>query len=216
MRSSRVKKILVFCGSLDGPDAAVSDAAQVLGNALGIGGYELIYGGGFNGLMGRVAKAAMEVGGKVTGIIPKVFFNEAAEQHPAGYEEHLVENLMLRKADMLFRADIAMALPGGLGTLDELGEVIEAQDVRFFAAPEEPAQPLIVVNINGFFDGTRMQLDKMHSMGFVRPGRRELIHFVDNVEDAVRLIDQYKRSGLPRSCDVYKKAAGNALPPPMA
>jgi uncharacterized protein (TIGR00730 family) len=216
MRSSQVKKILVFCGSLDGPDPAFAEAAQALGRSLGRGGYELVYGGGFSGLMGRVAKGAMETGGTVTGIIPKVFFNAAAEHHPEGYKEHLVESMMLRKEHMLFAGDIGVALPGGLGALDEVGEMIEAQDVRFFAAPEEPAQPLILVNLGGFFDGTRQQLEKMYSLGFVRPGRRELIHFVDDVQGAIKLIDRYRRSGLPRSCDVYKKAAGKLPPPPMA
>jgi uncharacterized protein (TIGR00730 family) len=205
MSDSNVRKILVFCGSVDGSDPAYAETAEQLGAALGAGGYEVIYGGGFQGLMGRMARAASAAGARVTGILPQYFRKDTLEPAPPGYQERVVENLMMRKSDMLFHADMAVVLPGGLGTLDELWEVVEAQDIRFIAAPDEPVQPLVVVNVNGFFDATITQIDKAHEAGFVRHGRRDLVHFVATAQVAMEVIDSYRASGRPQAGAFYEQ-----------
>ncbi len=192
-----MKKILVFCGSLPGNDPAYAREAEELGRLLGQAGYDLIYGGGSSGLMGIVSRTASEAGSRIVGIVPKGFAKESPVQIklPANWQENVVEDLVTRKAQMILECDAAIALPGGFGTLDEIFEVIEAQEIRIYDAPETTIQPMIVVNQLGYYDGIRMQLARGIDSGFIRPQRKDLVRFVDTVEEAMKMLE--KARGAP-------------------
>jgi uncharacterized protein (TIGR00730 family) len=159
---------------------------------LGRAGYDLIYGGGSSGLMGIVSKAASDAGSRIVGIVPKGFLKEAPTQFtlPSNWQEQVVEDLMTRKSQMILECDAAIAIPGGFGTLDEIFEVIEAQELRIYDAPETGIQPMIVVNINGYYDGIRMQLARGLETGFIRSQRKDLVQFVDTVDAAMEMLEQ--------------------------
>jgi len=188
-----IKKVLVFCGAQEGNNPVFKEQAQALGRMLAENGYELVYGGGAAGLMGAVSEAALKAGGKVKGIIPKIFQKAGAASQggsPDGVDEDIVETIMIRKDRMILESDAAIAIPGGFGTLDEIYEMIVAQELKVYNVPDKPVQPMIVVNVGGFFNGIREQLRASVEAGFIRPGRADLITFVDTVEDAVKLLNE--------------------------
>jgi uncharacterized protein (TIGR00730 family) len=187
-----MKKILVFCGSQMGHDPIYAQEAQRMGRMLGEAGYDLIYGGGSSGLMGIVSRAGSDAGAKIIGIVPKGFTKESPSPItlPANWQEKVVEDLVTRKALMILECDAAIALPGGFGTLDEIFEVIEAQELRIYDAPETFIQPMIVVNINGYYNGIRTQLAHGIETGFIRPQRKDLVQFADTVDDAMEMLER--------------------------
>lgn len=187
--AGHINKIVVFCGSQFGRDQAIIQEAQKLGRLLGESRYNLIYGGGADGLMGVVSRAAIQSGARVKGIIPKIFWR-AAESLPDGSEEDVVENMMLRKDAMILQADAAIALPGGDGTIDEITEIVVAQQVKTYDAPDQIIQPVIVVNYNGYFDDYIRQRQKAVAMGFLSPAHEKLITFVADAQEAVDLLNR--------------------------
>lgn len=193
---SHIRNVVVFCGALTGDNPVFREQAQTLGRLLAQNGYNLIYGGGNFGLMGVVSQAALEHGGKVRGIIPHVFNKAGTPGHtvPEGMEEHIVETIMIRKDRMIHEADAAIAIPGGFGTLDEIYEMIVAQEIRVHQTPDQPIQPMIVVNVGGFFNGIREQLQASIDAGFIRPGRAALVQFVDSVEEAVAELNRRNKA----------------------
>lgn len=207
-----IRNIVVFCGARTGDNPRFRDQAQTLGRLLAQNGYNLIYGGGDMGLMGIVSKAALDNGAKVKGIVPKIF-HKASGAAPQGsidgVAEDVVENMLIRKDRMILEADAAIAIPGGFGTLDEIYEVIVAQEMKIFGAPERPVQPMIVVNINGFFNGLKMQLQTSIDEGFIRPGRAALLQFVDSVEEAVALLNR-RNQAAPEIAGTYARKPGLA------
>ena len=114
--------VCVYCGSRAGVDAAYAEAARATGQWIGSHGGQLVYGGGRNGLMGIVAQATQEAGGRVVGIIPKALVDKEQANHHCD-ELHVVDTMHERKAMMAERSDAFVALPGGIGTFEELFEV---------------------------------------------------------------------------------------------
>ncbi len=170
--------ICVYCGSSAGENPAFTEAATVLGTAMAGAGVRLIYGGGSVGLMGTVARATLDAGGAVTGIIPRFLLGR--ERRPDDLTETiLVDNMHERKMIMFEQADAFVALPGGVGTLEELVEQIT------WAQLGRHRKPILLANIGGFWDALLALFNFMSQQGFIRPGM-ELSYLV--AEEAERIV----------------------------
>jgi uncharacterized protein (TIGR00730 family) len=168
-------RVCVFCGSNSGVDPAYRAAAVTVGTQLAAGGHELVYGGAAVGLMGAVADAALAGGGRVVGIIPR-FLDEAKLEigHRNLTELIVVENLHARKAKMAEGTDAFVVLPGGLGTFEEMFEVLTWAQLGLHRAPT------ILVNVRGFFAPLLALLDGSIAAGFMRPENRGLFVAIDD------------------------------------
>jgi uncharacterized protein (TIGR00730 family) len=179
--TTKIEAVCVYCGSGKGVDPAYAIAARKLGAALAKNGIRLIYGGGSLGLMGEVARAALGAGGKVTGIIPE-FLGSREHMLQDVDELIVVENMHVRKQLMFDRADAFVALPGGIGTLEELVEQLT------WAQLGRHAKPIVVANINDFWKPFLKLLDHMKGETFIRPGLDVRFITVDTAEDIVPAI----------------------------
>jgi uncharacterized protein (TIGR00730 family) len=170
--------VCVFCGSSPGAKHVYAEAARAFGQMLGENGYRLVFGGGAVGLMGEVARAARAAGAPVIGILPA--FLRSIEPPLKSAEELIVTpDLQQRKARMLALADAFVILPGGLGTLDEYFEVITTTQLRVHA------KPIIVVNVDGYFDPLKSLLDRVVEQGFARMEITSYHEFVATPADAL-------------------------------
>lgn len=159
--------VAVFCGSSGGANAAYAESARQVGAELARRGATLVYGGGSIGLMAAAADAALAAGGKVIGVIPH--FLATAEVAHAGLTEMVrVETMHERKAILSARSSAYVILPGAYGTYEELLEVITWKQLGLHD------KPIVVVNVNGFFDGLLAQIEHAIREGFVRAQYREL------------------------------------------
>lgn len=138
--------LCVYCGSRPGLRPAYLDAAREVGREIGRRGWQLVYGGGNVGLMGALADATLAHGGRVVGVIPKTLF-EREVAHLALHEQLVVDTMHQRKQAMAARADAFLALPGGIGTLEELYEVWTWRHLGYHD------QPIGLLNAGGFYDG---------------------------------------------------------------
>ena len=155
-----MKKICVFCGARSGLRPAYVAAARAFGRLLADRRLGLVYGGGRIGLMGEMAQAALDHGGDVTGVIPG-YLSRQELQHPGLDTCHVVSGLMERKAMMMEIADAFVALPGGIGTLDEILEVMAWRGLKRLD------KPIGFFNVDDFFDPWRGTLDHLVREGFV-------------------------------------------------
>jgi uncharacterized protein (TIGR00730 family) len=179
--SGKIEGVCVYCGSGKGQDPAYAIAARKLGKALADNGVRLIYGGGSLGLMGEVARSTLGGGGKVTGIIPE--FLGAREHMLKDVDELIVvENMHVRKQLMFDRADAFVALPGGIGTLEELVEQLTWSQLG------RHAKPIVVANINGFWNPFLKLLEHMKSETFIRAGLDVRFIVVDTAEEILPAI----------------------------
>jgi uncharacterized protein (TIGR00730 family) len=173
---SRIKSICVYCASGPGTNPAYVAAAKSLGRILAENGVRLIYGGGSVGLMGAIADAVLESGGEITGIIPEFLMNR--EHMLLRAQERIVtRDMHERKRIMFERADAFVALPGGVGTLEELVEQIT------WAQLGRHKKPILIANIDGFWDPLCVLLDRMRETLFIRPGFTVDVLVADRVED---------------------------------
>jgi len=164
---SAIKSVCVYCGSASRVDDVHKEAARELGRALAERDLELVYGGGRLGLMGIVADAALEAGGRVLGVIPEHL--KAYELEHTGLTELLVvPDMHTRKRAMVDRSDAFVVLPGGLGTLDEAFEVMSWKQLGLHD------KPIVVRDVNGFWTPLIGLVDHMIGAGFVRPEHRSL------------------------------------------
>ncbi|MBB5751192.1 TIGR00730 family Rossman fold protein [Prosthecomicrobium pneumaticum] len=173
-----LSSICVYCGSAAGAHPAYAEAAAVLGRAMADAGLRLVYGGGSIGLMGLVARHVMEAGGRVTGIIPE-FLKQREIMLDAAHELLVTENMHQRKQEMFERADAFVALPGGIGTLEELVEMMT------WAQLGRHDKPVLIANIEGFWDPLVALLRHMDREGFIRPGFEVGFVVVERAEDIV-------------------------------
>jgi uncharacterized protein (TIGR00730 family) len=180
---AKIGAVCVYCGSGKGVDPTYAIAARKLGKALGDNGIRLIYGGGSLGLMGEVARATLDAGGKVTGIIPEFL---GSREHMLKDVDDLiiVENMHVRKQLMFDRADAFVALPGGVGTLEELVEQLTWSQLG------RHAKPIVVANINGFWNPFLNLLDHMKSQTFIRAGLDVHFTVVDKAEEILPAIQR--------------------------
>jgi uncharacterized protein (TIGR00730 family) len=176
-----IRSICVYCGSGQGTDPVFTAAARVLGHMMAKAGIRLVYGGGRIGLMGEVARSVLDAGGTVTGIIPK--FLKAREVMLADAQElHVVEDMHARKKLMFDKADAFIALPGGIGTLEELVEQLT------WAQLGRHEKPILIANINGFWRPLLSLLAHMRESGFVRPGLEVKYLVAERIEDALEML----------------------------
>ncbi len=170
--------ICVYCGSGLGLNPAYAAAARELGHALAQNGIGLVYGGGSLGLMGEVARATLEGGGRVVGIIPK--FLTEKERMMRNVDELIVtEDMHERKRLMFERSDAFIALPGGIGTLEELVEQLTWVQLG------RHAKPVVVANIDGFWNPFLHLLQHMKTETFIRPGLDLTFTVVDDAQKIV-------------------------------
>jgi len=172
------RSVCVFCGSQYGSDPAFRRVATALGEMLGAAGVSVIYGGGHVGLMGAVADAAMAAGGKVIGLIPTRLL-EREVGHRAITELITTRDMFERKQQMIDRADAFVILPGGLGTLDELLDVITLRQLGYHD------KPIVLVNLDGYWDPFIALVDQIVGHSFALPGARTLYRVVDTVDQVL-------------------------------
>ncbi len=181
--------VCVYCGSRHGARAEYAEAARALGRAIGERGWQLVYGGGAVGLMGEVANAVLAAGGRVVGVIPDTLMKREVG-HRGLHELHVVPTMHLRKQMMAERADAFVALPGGIGTLEELYEVWTWRQLGYHD------QPIGLLNVAGYFDGLLAFMQTSVHEGFLAPAQQQVLQVgTDAVELLLRLAAQARRSG---------------------
>lgn len=162
---SKIKAICVYCGSSPGTDPGFIEAARQFGQILGENGIRLVFGGGSIGLMGALADSLIRHGGAATGIIPE-FLTAKEQPRRLAQEQIITRDMHERKRTMFDRADAFVALPGGLGTLEELVEQMT------WAQLGRHKKPILIANINGFWDPLLALIDHMRRLGLVPPPAR--------------------------------------------
>jgi uncharacterized protein (TIGR00730 family) len=185
---SRIARVCVFCGSSAGTRPEYAAAARALGGLLGARGIDLVWGGGHVGLMGVVADAALAAGGRALGVIPAAL-QERELAHGRATEMHVVRTMHERKALMADLSDAFVALPGGMGTLDELFEILTWAQLGFHA------KPVGLLDVAGYYEPLLKFLDRARDQGFVRAQDRAILH-VDS--DAARLLERLERQPVSR------------------
>ena len=195
-----MKRICLFCGSNAGTRPVYAQAAADFGRALAARGLTLVYGGGSVGLMTIAAEATLAAGGKVIGVITEQLMVREVG-HPGLTELRIVPTMHERKALMADYADAFVALPGGFGTFDELCEMATWAQLGIHA------KPLALVNIDGYFDGFRTQIDRGVADGFLRPEHRTMLAVVTTVDDVFAALASWRA---PASA----KARRDATPQP--
>lgn len=178
-----IRSLAVYCGSAVGSSPEFADAARATAEAMARHGVDLVYGGGRLGLMGVIADRVLELGGRVYGVIPHALVDlEVA--HDGLTELHRVTNMHERKARMTDLADAFLALPGGIGTLDELFEAWSWNVLGYHA------KPFCLLNVGGFFDGLITFIDHAFESGFLSGQRRKQLLIADTPEQALELLDE--------------------------
>lgn len=178
-----MKSVAVFCAASENIAPGYFEAAAEVGAMLGRIGATLVYGGARFGLMEATAKAAKAAGSHIVGVVPEIL----VERDRVSYllDEHVpCCNLSERKDIMLERSDILVALPGGVGTLDEIFHVMAAATIGFHS------KRVVLYNVNGFWDGLISVLDEMNGMGFVRGGIEKYLFVANNITELERTIEE--------------------------
>ena len=189
-----VRSVCVFCGASIGANPAYRAAAVALGEAIARRGLRLVYGGGAVGLMGTVADAAMAAGGEVIGIIPESLMN-AEIGHKGLSRLEVVDGMHARKARMAELSDAFIALPGGLGTLEELFEVWTWGQLGYHG------KPLGLLEVNGFYSKLTAFLDHIVGEGFVRAPHRDMLHVSESPDSLLDALDQWQPTVTPKWVD---------------
>jgi len=174
-----MKSLCVYCGSANGHDSVFMESAQELGRELAGRNIRLIYGGARIGVMGAIADACLQAGGKVTGVIPH-HLDDVEVGHRGLTELKIVPSMHERKKLMFDMADAFAILPGGLGTLDEFFEILTWRQLRLHD------KPVILVNIEGYWDSFITLIDNIIHNGFAKPEVRQHYSIVNQIS---RLFD---------------------------
>lgn len=178
-----IKSVCVYCGSSARVDDIYKNAAIETGEIIVRSGWDVVYGGGKSGLMGIVANTAMDTGGKVTGVMVESL-TEYELQHEGLTKLHIVPTMHERKQMMVDLADAFVILPGGLGTLDEFFEIITWKQIGLHA------KPIIIVNLDGYWDHLNQLIDHIADKAFMRRASKEyLFTVVDKVSDIQQAIN---------------------------
>lgn len=176
-----IRSVCVYCGSSSGAEPAFSEAAREIGRELAGAGIRLVYGGGDVGLMGIVARSVLRHGGHVTGIIPD-FLRRQENMIDDAQELIVVPDMHVRKHLMFERADAFVALPGGIGTLEELVEQMTWSQLG------RHAKPILLLDVNGFWRPLLSLLAHMRENGFIRPGLELSYLVAERAADVVPML----------------------------
>ncbi|MBM3364087.1 MAG: TIGR00730 family Rossman fold protein [Betaproteobacteria bacterium] len=198
-----MQRLCVYCGSAAGHDAVYAKAARELGLAIAQRGMSLVYGGGHVGLMGIVADAALAAGAKVTGVIPTALMDSEVG-HTQLTELRVVKDMHERKALMAELADGFVALPGGIGTLEELFEVITWLQLGYHR------KPVGLLNTQGFYDDLLRMLNKQRDTGFLKPAHHALLI---TEADTAALLDRLMAFEMPEGVSVFSRRGASTLGP---
>ena len=185
MTRGAARAICVFCGSSPGVNPLYAEVAHAVGSEIARRGWTLVYGGGSVGLMGVLADAALEAGGRVIGVIPR-FLYEWEVGHDGLTELEIVETLTERKVRMGDLSDAFLSLPGGIGTMDELFEALSWAQLGLETKPNG------LLNVNGYYDGLIAFLDRATAEGFMKAKHRGLLHVAS---DPQALLDALAKQG---------------------
>jgi uncharacterized protein (TIGR00730 family) len=176
-----LQRVCVYCASSTEAHPDHYAAARTLGRVLAEQGITIVYGGGSVGSMGALADAALAAGGKLIGILPK-FMNDLEWGHKSLTELRLVDDMHHRKRMMIEESDAVVALPGGSGTFEELLEAITWKRLGLFV------NPIVIVNVRGFYDPLRDLLDGAIAEKFMDERHRQMWAFVDRADDVLGAI----------------------------
>lgn len=187
---SRIQSLCVYCGSQSGGSPVYLEAANILGTAMANAGIRLVYGGGLKGIMGATAKAVLAAGGEVTGIIPQFLIQKEASEEGLNVltEVIITQDMHERKHIMFERSDGFVTLPGGIGTLEEVIEIMT------WAQLGRHAKPICIANIDGFWEPLLTLLDHMRDTGFIHT-----LHRIRPIvaSDAGQIVPLIQESGAP-------------------
>jgi len=175
--SSSLTSICVYCGSRYGTNEKYKEAADILGKSIAAGGLKLVFGGGTRGLMGTTAGAARDAGGKVLGIIPE--FLKKQEGLLDDIDHVIVETMHERKIKMFDACDAFCVLPGGIGTLEEMVEVMSWSSLALHK------KPIILCNVDDYWAPFITLIEHVADGGFAYPGLRDMLIVVDDAADVV-------------------------------
>ena len=180
---NNVGRLAVYCGSAPGNRPVFADAARATAEAMVERGVDLVYGGGRLGLMGLIADNVLDRGGRVYGVIPAALI-ELEVAHEGVTELYRVETMHERKAKMTELSDAFLALPGGIGTLDELFEAWSWNALGYHA------KPFCLLNVEGFWDGMIEFIDHATQSGFLSQQRRSQLLVAATPAEALELLDE--------------------------
>ena len=180
-----MNKICIYCGSKSGKSKIYIDEAKKLAIEIVRNNFELVYGGASIGVMGALADTVLELGGKVTGVIPKVIIDFEVAHKNLTKLIH-VETMHERKLKMMNLSDVFVALPGGFGTMDELNEIITWKQIKIHQ------KPIFILNLNGYFDSYIEFIKKMVDEGFVSQEHFEFINICTTVEEIMIKLKKMK------------------------
>jgi uncharacterized protein (TIGR00730 family) len=183
-----LKSICVYCGSSDNGPAAHRDLAGDLGRQMADNAIQLVYGGGRVGVMGAVANAVLDAGGTVTGVIPDFLIQREHGHHDVTKLE-VVDSMHARKARMAELSDAFIILPGGLGTLEELFEIMTWRQLGLHD------KPIVVINPDGHWDHLQGLIDDLVSAGYARPENTGLVHFAADPAEALSALQNQLTAG---------------------
>lgn len=195
------KNICVYCGASVGNNPAYAEIARQLGAELAKQGRSLVYGGGAKGLMGIVADEVLNAGGEVIGVIPDRLV-QAETAHKSITDLRIVPDMHVRKSTMIELSDGFIALPGGIGTLEELFEVWTWSQIGYHA------KPVGVLNANNFYEPMRAFLQHVVDEGFVRQNYLDTLIISQNAADILSRFDDYQ----PHNLDRWAKEAPVSAP----
>ncbi|QIE60705.1 TIGR00730 family Rossman fold protein [Rasiella rasia] len=188
---SKLQKICVFCGSSDGNDTQITDAAIALGETFAQRNITLVYGAAKIGVMGTIAETMLRTNGKVVGIIPQ-FLKKKEVVHLGLTELITTENMHQRKLKMQEISDGFIALPGGFGTLEELFEIITWLQLGLHT------KPIGLLNTNGFYDDLLQLLETMVRKGFLKMDNYELLLVDTSISNLLQKMEDFKTPMIPK------------------
>ena len=191
-----IESVTVFCGSSPGASPRYEAAVREFGERLAGAGLGAVYGGGGGGLMGAFAESALAAGGEVIGVIP-AFLQEREVAHCGLTELRVVATMHERKQLMFDLSDAACALPGGLGTLDEVIELITWRQLGLHR------RPMVILNTDGYWDGLRALTERIVGDDFAKPDVHEFFDYAATPEQAV--------AALSRACPPARREDGSRL-----
>lgn len=191
-KTSSIRSVCVYCGSQPGRDPAYLAAGRALGRSIAANGMRLVYGGGTKGIMGAVASGVLSNGGQVTGIIPEFLMDMEATRHSLGQLSELIvtKDMHERKHAMFERADAFVTLPGGIGTLEEIVEIMT------WAQLGRHGKPMVFANVNGFWDPMLELVQHMRDQGFIHTAHLVQPMVIAEIDDIVpAILDRLEAAG---------------------